>query len=163
GAADLCAAGVGAPHIRQRLWWVADSTVFRRHGRGQAATASVQGQCTKREGQYQEPQHDGELSGRPERLCGIGRLADTAGGQCQQREGTQRNLLQRSADNSTNGGMEYSTSDRRNTGRAESERGSTTSGCSESNFWTNSIWIPCKDGKTRRISSEPAFFPLVDG
>lgn len=24
GAADLCAAGVGAPHIRQRLFWVAD-------------------------------------------------------------------------------------------------------------------------------------------
>lgn len=24
GAADLCAACVGAPHIRQRLWWVAD-------------------------------------------------------------------------------------------------------------------------------------------
>ena len=23
GGADLCAAGVGAPHIRQRLWWVA--------------------------------------------------------------------------------------------------------------------------------------------
>ncbi len=26
GAVDLCAAGVGAPHIRQRLWIVADST-----------------------------------------------------------------------------------------------------------------------------------------
>ena len=26
GAADLCAAGVGAPHIRQRLWFVADAT-----------------------------------------------------------------------------------------------------------------------------------------
>lgn len=25
GAADLCAAGVGAPHIRQRLWWMADA------------------------------------------------------------------------------------------------------------------------------------------
>lgn len=25
GAADLCAAGVGAPHIRQRLWFVADA------------------------------------------------------------------------------------------------------------------------------------------
>ena len=25
GGADLCAAGVGAPHIRQRLYWVADS------------------------------------------------------------------------------------------------------------------------------------------
>jgi len=26
GAADLCAASVGAPHIRQRLWWVAQSS-----------------------------------------------------------------------------------------------------------------------------------------
>ncbi len=26
GAADLCAAGVGAPHIRQRLFWVANAT-----------------------------------------------------------------------------------------------------------------------------------------
>src|SRR5579872_5995627 len=25
GAADLCAAGIGAPHIRQRLFWLADS------------------------------------------------------------------------------------------------------------------------------------------
>src|SRR5690606_11221726 len=30
GAADLCAAGVGAPHIRQRLWWVAHSAVSER-------------------------------------------------------------------------------------------------------------------------------------
>lgn len=31
GGADLCAAGSGAPHIRQRLWWVADSASQRRH------------------------------------------------------------------------------------------------------------------------------------
>jgi DNA (cytosine-5)-methyltransferase 1 len=30
GGADLCAAGVGAPHIRQRLWWVADSCIKQR-------------------------------------------------------------------------------------------------------------------------------------
>lgn len=30
GAADLCAAGVGAPHIRQRLFWVAHPTSSRR-------------------------------------------------------------------------------------------------------------------------------------
>ena len=29
--ADLCAAGVGAPHIRQRLWWVADARGERFH------------------------------------------------------------------------------------------------------------------------------------
>jgi DNA (cytosine-5)-methyltransferase 1 len=27
GAFDLCAAGVGAPHIRQRLYWVANSNI----------------------------------------------------------------------------------------------------------------------------------------
>ena len=32
GAADLCAAGIGAPHIRQRLFWVAHSADdYRRH------------------------------------------------------------------------------------------------------------------------------------
>jgi DNA (cytosine-5)-methyltransferase 1 len=33
GAADMCAAGVGAPHIRQRLYFVADTTSKRRQGR----------------------------------------------------------------------------------------------------------------------------------
>lgn len=32
GAVDLCAAGVGAPHIRQRLYWVAESGGERREG-----------------------------------------------------------------------------------------------------------------------------------
>lgn len=32
GGADLCAAGVGAPHIRQRLYWVADSNGREREG-----------------------------------------------------------------------------------------------------------------------------------
>ena len=34
GAADLCAAGAGAPHIRQRLYWVADPTEPGEGGRG---------------------------------------------------------------------------------------------------------------------------------
>lgn len=33
GAADLCAAGTAAPHIRQRLWWVADTQRERRERR----------------------------------------------------------------------------------------------------------------------------------
>lgn len=32
GAVDLCAAGLGAPHIRQRLYWVGDSDGQRRKG-----------------------------------------------------------------------------------------------------------------------------------
>jgi len=41
GAFDLCAAGVGAPHIRQRLYFVADTS-----GQG----------CTKQRGQRDEPE-----------------------------------------------------------------------------------------------------------
>jgi DNA (cytosine-5)-methyltransferase 1 len=35
GAADLCAAGIGAPHIRQRLYWVANMHSERRNGRSE--------------------------------------------------------------------------------------------------------------------------------
>lgn len=46
GAVDLCAAGVGAPHIRQRLWWVAtnsDSLGVQRHSNTRRPGASRQG------------------------------------------------------------------------------------------------------------------------
>ncbi len=36
GAADLCAAGAGAPHIRQRLFWVADAHQGRREQRDES-------------------------------------------------------------------------------------------------------------------------------
>ena len=35
GAVDLCAAGVGAPHIRQRLWWVGERLANAKHQRWQ--------------------------------------------------------------------------------------------------------------------------------
>jgi DNA (cytosine-5)-methyltransferase 1 len=47
GAADLCAAGVGAPHIRQRLFWVANPTSIR-WGSRQRPEASKQSHEVKR-------------------------------------------------------------------------------------------------------------------
>lgn len=44
GAADLCAAGVGAPHIRQRLWWVADAAESRRAGTRQGSPVDGNGE-----------------------------------------------------------------------------------------------------------------------
>ena len=29
--------------------------------------------------------------------------------------------------------------------------------------WSDAIWMPCKDGKSRRIPAEPEFFPLANG
>ena len=49
GAADLCAAGVGAPHIRQRLWWVADDSGQRLEGR-QEQPARQERQAVERGG-----------------------------------------------------------------------------------------------------------------
>ena len=60
GAADLCSAGVGAPHIRQRLYWVADSADERRHGR-RASEASNGGDAPRLESK---------------RLCNAGGLAN---------------------------------------------------------------------------------------
>ena len=62
GAADLCAAGVGAPHIRQRLWWVGHSDSAGRQARDSFA---------------------GGIGARPEQLAHPGthvRLADANGG-----------------------------------------------------------------------------------
>jgi DNA (cytosine-5)-methyltransferase 1 len=54
GAADLCAAGVGAPHIRQRLFFVAVSNLQRRQGislqlrpRGSQQTSLEASGCSK--------------------------------------------------------------------------------------------------------------------
>jgi DNA (cytosine-5)-methyltransferase 1 len=44
-AADLCAAGVGAPHIRQRLYWVADADLQYESAAGNAARAGEPGRC----------------------------------------------------------------------------------------------------------------------
>ena len=56
GAADLCAASAGAPHIRQRLYWVAESAVARRG---------------------EQPQRYDRANGRP--AAEPGRLRDTRG------------------------------------------------------------------------------------
>ena len=76
GAADLCAAGVGAPHIRQRLWWVADAIggdIQRR-----AICGEQSGSPRSTEGQAQKRERCGHDLGR----CGsVGsRLADAGGG-----------------------------------------------------------------------------------
>jgi DNA (cytosine-5)-methyltransferase 1 len=68
GAADLCAAGIGAPHIRQRLYWVANAPGVRRQQWGSGQAAAVQGQRTKRAGEYEEPEYAGVLPGRLEGL-----------------------------------------------------------------------------------------------
>jgi DNA (cytosine-5)-methyltransferase 1 len=69
GAADLCAAGVGAPHIRQRLFWVADAQRWaaERHGHEVAGAASShQGRKEERQRLRPDAGHGGVTD------CGTG-------------------------------------------------------------------------------------------
>jgi DNA (cytosine-5)-methyltransferase 1 len=72
GMAVLGAHSVGAPHIRQRLWFVADAPDLRRVERRLAASASLQRQCAIGSGEHPRSEHAGELSRGLEGLCGDG-------------------------------------------------------------------------------------------
>ena len=155
GAADLCAAGVGAPHIRQRLYWVAYSerdlrAAWRAADGSSSSTAPTgarspveSGRCgdvsglgdTNNAGQQQqpqcnsEPQRGSETSCRPntDRPSDVSGLGDT---------------------NNNNKGSQ---------GRSLDPREHTN----QRSAWTPSEFVRCIDGKTRRF--EPGSFPLAHG
>lgn len=62
GAVDLPAAGFGAPHIRQRLFFVADAVDIRQFKQWDSTTAALQGGSTERSGEYEEPRLTGFVS-----------------------------------------------------------------------------------------------------
>ena len=105
GAADLCAAGIGAPHIRQRLWFVGerlDDTTSARHN-GPLAGAereardetrlrlSGEGRSADRMGNASNDGLQRGLSGRPD--AGRQALDGSAG-----RDGTDRGLADASGE-----------------------------------------------------------------
>jgi DNA (cytosine-5)-methyltransferase 1 len=73
GTADLCAAGVGAPHIRQRLWFVADASS---PGLSQRERPFVPGPLGNDEGRATEQRGGALGSGRPGAINGGWSAAD---------------------------------------------------------------------------------------
>lgn len=118
GAADLCAAGVGAPHIRQRLWWVADAGCDDRAGWGGA----------------------GDVAGETGEV---------------EEEAWERERMWLTVDNgcAAGGGL----GDTEHAGL----QGRRDAGAGSAAGWRNSVWLPCADGKARRI--EPGLEPLAHG
>lgn len=153
GAAVLGAHSVGAPHIRKRLYWVADAQLARREaprlrseidarrepepGRASCgmaeshrigSAAGISGPEQGQEGFSGEPDDSGG-----ERLGGMG---DSHGAGCEARD------------------IEPVTN-------AEGSERALQSG--SLNPWSDSYWLLCRDGKHRRVPTEPALFPLADG
>ena len=144
GAADLCAAGAGAPHIRQRIWWVADAN-------GGDASAERE----QRSGQQRfEPQDRG-----------VGkRLADADQGRREQRDKRVRTISKFDAHGVVGGVADASDErwERRLSGRSDQEWQDLNrhAGRSGTDFWDGTL-IPCADGKARRV--KPSVQPLAYG
>lgn len=176
GASDLCAASVGADHIRQRFFWGADAV------RSRPLPAPHAGVHSREEGR-------GAWYGKPLRHGNARRLADANGrdtsAERQQSSGEQRQQPQdggaggglgNTNDSGSQGqrecghsgnewitrapsmacGLEHTQGDGRLERWTESERRRTGRGC-----WDVYETILCADGKTRRF--EPGSFPLAHG
>lgn len=144
GAADLCAAGIDAPHIRQRLWWVADAkrgaTELYRH---ELAT-EAQGMSgeTRQQRFWPDVRNDGADSGLEH--------ATTTG-----LEGATGTLVQRRiCGPSINGGLGNA-----DTTRPQGRGEHAGEYARQRSPWSPSELIPCADGKARRV--EPGVEPLV--
>lgn len=173
-AVDLCAAGVGAPHIRQRLWFVGeladaehDGRWEHRHGLGGSARAG------ERDAQERQRVRVDLADGGATRGLGDddddARLEGLGGGHCT--EGGRDEAVRPVAEAGEFGGL-ADTSD--STGQ-QSESRAVERGFSPeigrditheptrptNGFWRDADWLFCRDGKWRPVEASPQ--PLVDG
>lgn len=185
-AANLCAAGLGAPHIRQRLYFVALADARRLGGEperfdlGSAAGAAA---AEEREQRVRDDDRAGGAAddmadAEGQRRTGNRRPAageDSRGTDergeaclfCGYRFDRERLGLYGCANCLGEGGVGDASGTRlpvrerpklRRKVRPEARR---TAGESGRAFWADADWLPCRDGKARPV--EPGTFPLADG
>ena len=166
GAADTCAAGFGAPHLRQRLYWLANADEGKR------------GRLADGEGRDRDRQAPGrdEGDGEPEPCRDAGGVANARGVGRQRRragEESQGNALPATERRGDAGGVDHAPEPRHD-GARERDGGSPPFAARPvepgaaghrpgpaNGHWANADWIFCRDGKWRPV--EPGAFPLVTG
>jgi DNA (cytosine-5)-methyltransferase 1 len=177
GAADTCAAGFGSPHIRQRLYWMADACGEAESGRRIFKPGESSGAL---EGRLAERECAGERAARQGSVGGG--LADSDGRNASaeglQRSGEQRQQPQDGgAGGMGNAGGSGARGDAGTASRAqESGRGTRiehgiVSGHEPvasihdgrpgplNGLWRDADWLCCTDGKWRPVA--PGTFPLA--
>lgn len=151
GAADLCAAGVGAPHIRQRLWWMADDND---NGRASAPIA-----------QLLHAEHHAQSCGGAFILAdsiGARLEGSDAGSMGQQRQAAERGGEVGELAYSDFGAGQQGSEDARGRDRGSDAPPGRGPGCDGVAFpWRSVEWLPCRDGKAR--PTQPGLQPLAHG
>lgn len=172
GASDLCAAGVGAPHIRQRLFFVAERLADGDgHGRAEERPGVSE---TQRDGTERDGAAGGLEHGFIPRLEGHGRdvgrwnepgrvgadaagSAAAAGGACGLADGPGTGRRpERPGCNAADGDDAFRAGASESGRCCSVDRPSPTDG-----FWRDPDWLFCRDGKWRPV--EPGTSPLAHG
>lgn len=182
GAIPFPASSVGAPHIRDRLYWVGHASGARLEGHaGNGGAAGRQGPCgstaapslfdwvANAADQRQHGRRPGEAgNGRDaarvesERFCNAGSgdgcgLADTSG------ERRQQDARSTPSDEDAHGVARWQQQQSNSNHKPASDEqihGDRSTGPTNG-LWANADWLLCRDGKWRPV--EPGTFPLVDG
>lgn len=168
GAIPFPAAGVGAPHIRDRLYWVADA---QQHYRGPQATAANHWE-SKANRPANRPGGRGSV---PSWLghaysVGTGRDWRPVSGQVAGQDGQHIPLDAHASGG--DGGMADATRGQHVTGSTWADQRSMASGDgavqaapgatgTTNGYWADADWLFCRDGRWRPV--EPGSFPLVNG
>ena len=142
-AGDFCAASVGAPHIRQRLWWLADANGW-----------------IARHGELQPGGQHGQQSAHGGAGAGLGH-ADDAGSQGldERRDGADQRAARSP---SVAGGLADANQQQLDgSGHAGSGGWREFADVGSAGFWSRYDLIPCRDGTARRIES--GIQPLAHG
>ena len=144
GAADLCAACVGAPHMRQRLFWMA-------HAQSLGLSRRVAGNGSS--------DKSGRRTAKADRSSDARRMADTDGGnasaegiQCSREHGQQPQ---------DGGAGTLAHASREGLPQQSGRREQSARPASPIRPWDTFDLLPCSDGKARRV--EPGSFPLAHG
>ncbi len=154
GAVGFPACSVGAPHIRQRLYWVAQSDGDRSGSRWakregqQRASSSFVGSPARRVADADSTEQQTRLS--------IGSAEGQGNSGC----GGNAGVL---GDSESTGLQEQRRDGRVSRGQVGAVQGqaSKRTGAPTNGFWRNAEWLPCRDGKARPV--EPGTFPLAHG
>lgn len=189
GTIDLCAAGLGAPHLRQRLWWVAESDRQRRAGervriqsgrplealsevvgRGAPGELAHDAQCRCGERRASLPGHTGQGHGPSDgRILGDA----TSHGRGEERQVPGGDAERNRAQGRSPGGdvsvvgHPNGTGPQVGPGHPDGQRAVRIEGTAAaetgavSGYWGAADLIYCRDGKYRPV--EPSTFPLAHG
>jgi len=133
GVADMCAAGFGAAHIRQRLWWVA-------YGDGSGGV---------RNGRQSDEPEEQSIDQHPSK--GVD-FANSAGPQGPHEDGGAPRGIH-SDSGKRRGASGVADADEQRSER-QAKVGKLARGRSSINVevdWSRAVWWPCRDGKARRV------------